>query len=191
MFYSGTIVSICWIIFAIIWLVSAFGAKRNLHVSWWRSGWLRVILIICVYLFLRQEIYASFWTSHIREISLTTNPVVGGIGALLCIIGIGLAIWARLHIGTNWGMPMSLKENRELVTSGPYHYIRHPIYAGVMLALVGSALVVSPWLLLVFILYFLYFIYSATSEEKTLTKEFPEEYAAYKKHTKMLIPFIL
>ncbi len=185
--YPSIIVGLAWIAFALVWLISAFGAKRNLSTSWWRSSWLRTIIVIGVYFLFRPQI------EHLAVIGYVSfrNPVLGAIGAILTVIGIGIAIWARFYIGRNWGMPMTLKENRELVTDGPYSYIRHPIYAGIMLAIIGSALVVGPWLLAIFIIYFLFFLFSATSEEKTLMKEFPDTYPAYKERTKMLVPFIL
>jgi len=67
--------------------------------------------------------------------------LMGGVGVALCALGIGLAIWARTYLGRNWGMPMSRKENPELVTSGPYAYVRHPIYTGLLIAMLGSVTV--------------------------------------------------
>jgi protein-S-isoprenylcysteine O-methyltransferase Ste14 len=189
MHYFVLIVGLCWVAFVAVWLVSAFSAKRNIHTSWGWGIWLRIIIALGIYFIFREKIYASFFKSHTLP---TVNPIIGAIGALLTIIGVTIAIWARLYLGTNWGMPMTLKENRELVTGGPYKYIRHPIYAGMMLAMTGAVLALGLWwLFTVFVVYFLYFIYSATSEEKILAKEFPHEYPAYRKRTQMLIPFIL
>ena len=68
------------------------------------------------------------------------SPILGAIGALVFVSGIAVAIWARVHLGRNWGMPMTQKAEPELVTSGPYRFVRHPIYSGLLLALVGTAL---------------------------------------------------
>ncbi len=87
-------------------------------------------------------------------------------------------------------MPQSVKENPELVTSGPYAYIRHPIYTGVLVAMIGTALVTSMLWLLIFVVTGGYFIYSALEEEKLMLKTFPDSYPAYKARSKMLIPFI-
>jgi protein-S-isoprenylcysteine O-methyltransferase Ste14 len=185
--YFGSIVGLAWIIFLLVWFISAFSAKRSLQRSWWRNSWVRIIIAIGIYLLFREQLQQWLGAGYVSP----TTPLLAAIGAFLTVIGIALAIWARFYIGRNWGMPMSLKENRKLVTSGPYSYIRHPIYTGIMLAMIGSALLIGPWLLVVFIIYFLYFLFSATSEEKTLTKEFPDTYPAYKARTKMLIPFVL
>lgn len=86
---------------------------------------------------------------------------------------------------------MTKKQDPELVTTGPYQYIRHPIYTGILLGTLGSAIDVSTYWLIVFIIFAFYFIYSAVVEEKLMMKQFPQVYPAYKKKTKMLIPFIL
>jgi protein-S-isoprenylcysteine O-methyltransferase Ste14 len=113
---------------------------------------------------------------------------VGFIGFLL---GLGLAVWARVYLGRNWGMPMTQKQDPELVTTGPYRYIRHPIYSGMLLMTLGSALDVNAYWLLGFVVAAVFFIYSALAEERNMTKQFPKTYPTYKSQTKMLVPFIL
>lgn len=85
---------------------------------------------------------------------------------------------------------MSLKEKPELVTSGPYRSLRHPIYTGMLLAMLGTALVVGLSWLIIFIGAGIYFVYSAKTEEQIMMREFPHIYPEYKKHTNMLIPLI-
>ncbi len=87
-------------------------------------------------------------------------------------------------------MPMSVQENAELATTGPYAYIRNPIYSGMLLAMLGSMLVAGLSWLIPFIFFAIYFIYSAKAEEKLMLAQFPDTYPAYKKRTKMLIPFV-
>jgi protein-S-isoprenylcysteine O-methyltransferase Ste14 len=90
----------------------------------------------------------------------------------------------------NWGTPMSRKDEPELVTSGPYHLVRHPIYSGVLLAGVGTAVALS-WLWLIgVVLAGVYFVYSATVEERNMAKQFPETYPAYQRSTRMFTPFV-
>ncbi|MGH8300548.1 MAG: methyltransferase family protein, partial [Steroidobacteraceae bacterium] len=96
-----------------------------------------------------------------------------------------------MNLGRNWGMPMSLRQGHELVTSGPYAYVRHPIYTGIMLAMIGSALAVGLLWLLLFALYFAYFLFSARTEEQMMLAQFPDTYPAYRRRTRMLIPFVL
>ena len=99
-------------------------------------------------------------------------------------------VWARLAIGRNWGTPMMRKDEPELVTGGPYRFVRHPIYSGILLAAVGTAIALSwPWLVLV-ALVGVYLAYSATVEERFLAEHFPAKYADYRRSTKMLVPFV-
>jgi len=105
-------------------------------------------------------------------------------------LGLSFAIWARVHIGRNWGTPMSQKDDPELVTSGPYHSVRHPIYSGILMAGVGTAVALSWFWLIAVVLAGAYFLYSATVEERNLAKQFPEAYPTYRRSTKMLVPFV-
>ncbi len=111
-------------------------------------------------------------------------------GIVLCAAGLGLAVWARVMLGRNWGEPMSLKEGHELVTAGPYCLVRHPIYTGILLAMLGSAVAVGSGWLLILVAVLPYLVYSARTEEGLMMEQFPTEYPKYKKRTKALIPFV-
>src|ERR1022692_4148397 len=125
-----------------------------------------------------------------RDHGLNSDPWRAGVGLVLFVVGLAFAIWARVHIGRNWGSPMSQKNEPELVTSGPYRMVRHPIYSGVLLAGVGTAVTLSWQWLIAVALAGVYFVYSATVEERYLTKQFPDTYPMYRRSTKMLVPFI-
>jgi protein-S-isoprenylcysteine O-methyltransferase Ste14 len=114
-----------------------------------------------------------------------------GIGLAIFLLGLALAVWARVYLGSNWGMPMSKKVDPEIVTTGPYSVIRHPIYSGIILAMVGTTVAVSLYWLVAVVVLGAYFIYSAVMEERYMTELFPAAYADYKRSTKMLVPFIL
>jgi protein-S-isoprenylcysteine O-methyltransferase Ste14 len=95
-----------------------------------------------------------------------------------------------VQIGRNWGTPMTQKDEPELVTSGPYRLVRHPIYSGILVAGIGTAVALS-WLgLTAVVLAGIYFLYSATVEERYLAERFPDSYPPYKRSTKMLVPFV-
>jgi protein-S-isoprenylcysteine O-methyltransferase Ste14 len=173
-------IGIAWALFWVYWLVAAIGAKRSSarrrRLPFAGASVVAVILVLRVF----------------RGGSLAVeSPVVGAIGAVLFVCGLGLAIWARIYLGRNWGMPMTEKAEPELVTSGPYRFVRHPIYSGLLLAVVGTALVTNLVGLVVAVILGAYFYYSARTEEKNLTATFPTAYPAYRMATKMLIPFVL
>jgi protein-S-isoprenylcysteine O-methyltransferase Ste14 len=126
-----------------------------------------------------------------RGHGVSADPWRAGIGLVLFALGLGFAISARMHIGRNWGSPMTQKDEPELVTSGPYSLVRHPIYSGILLAGMGTAVALS-WVWLTAVgLAGVYFLYSAMVEERYMTAQFPDGYPAYKRSTKMLVPFIL
>ena len=171
-----------WAAFWLYWLVAAFSSKRG-RVPWSRELRIRVILVVLVIILIRLGVF--------RGHGLNTDPGRAGIGLVFFALGRGFAIWARVHIGRNWGPPMTQKVEPELVTSGPYHLVRHPIYSGILAAGLGTAVALSWWWLIAVALAGVYILYSAQIEERYLTDQFPDDYPDYKRSTKMLVPFIL
>ena len=121
----------------------------------------------------------------------TSNPWLLGVSLAVFVLGLVLAVWARVYLGRNWGMPMSQRADPELVTTGPYARIRHPIYSGVIIGTVGTAIAVSPYWLNAVAILGAYFLFSAVIEERTMARLFPAAYPPYKRTKKMLIPYIL
>src|SRR6266568_4832478 len=150
----------CWAVFILYWIASSFGIKRDLNRgAWWRSWWLRIAIIAVLLAWLSHTAVLGRFSYHVGFIqSAPFNMALAVIGAALCILGIALAIWARIHLGRNWSPTPALKEAHELVTSGPYTLIRHPIYTGISMAILGSALV-STWWFIIFIVICLMFIW--------------------------------
>lgn len=171
---------VAWIFFGIYWLASARGVKQG--VGGRRRIPLGGLTALSVILLLRAFDGGSL-TVH--------SVVLGALGAIVFAAGIALAVWARLHLGRNWGMPMSQKEEPELVTSGPYRLVRHPIYSGLLAAILGTALATNLIGLIIVAILGAYFYYSASVEERNLTATFPAAYPAYRARTKMLIPFVI
>jgi protein-S-isoprenylcysteine O-methyltransferase Ste14 len=176
-----------WLVFVAYWAVAAVGAKRSASGRLWRGGiGLRLIVILLIATVLRSPSLREFLAETQR--SASHSSLLGWTGVALCVVGFGLAIIARWHLGRNWGMPMSRKEQPELVTSGPYAFIRHPIYTGLILAMLGSALGVNIFWLALLVPVSAYFILSARREETVMLQLFPEQYSAYVARTGMLAP---
>jgi protein-S-isoprenylcysteine O-methyltransferase Ste14 len=170
-----------WAAFWLYWLVAAFSMKRG-RVPWSRELRIRAVIVVVLIVLVRLGVF--------RDDGVNTDPRRAGLGLVLFAFGLGFAIWARVHIGRNWGMPMTQNEEPELVTSGPYRLVRHPIYSGVLVAGVGTAVALSWVWLIIVALAGTHFIYSATIEERYLTEQFPDTYPTYKRATKMLVPFV-
>jgi protein-S-isoprenylcysteine O-methyltransferase Ste14 len=170
-----------WGVFWLYWLAAAFSMKRG-RVQWSRELRIRAVLVVLVIVLVRLGVF--------RGHGVHSDPWRAAVGLVLFALGLGFAVWARVHIARNWGTPMTQKDEPELVTSGPYRLVRHPIYSGILVAGVGTAVALSwVWLAAVF-LAGVYFIYSATVEERYLTQQFPDEYPVYKRSTKMLVPYV-
>jgi protein-S-isoprenylcysteine O-methyltransferase Ste14 len=172
-----------WIVFWAYWLAMAATAKAG-RSRWTQFAGFRVGIAALILLLIRLRVFKG-------HVAATGNPWLLGIGLAVFVIGLALAVWARVYLGRNWGMPMSQKADPELVTTGPYGSIRHPIYSGIILAMVGTAIAVSPYWLIAAAIIGAYFLFSAVSEERTMARLFPAAYPPYKRATKMLIPYVL
>jgi protein-S-isoprenylcysteine O-methyltransferase Ste14 len=172
-----------WIAFWLYWLASSFSTKTARTRPRSFVG-VRVVVLLAVVALLRAGVFKGHRAA-------AANPWLGAIGLTVFLLGLAFAVWARLYLGRNWGAPMSEKVDPELVTTGPYRFVRHPIYSGIILGMVGTAIGVGPYWLVPAAFVGGYFVYSATVEERIMERLFPESYPAYKRSTKMLIPFIL
>ncbi len=113
------------------------------------------------------------------------------IAAALVATGLGFSAWARVWLGGNWSAEVTVKQNHALVRSGPYALVRHPIYTGVLLALIGTALSVDKWRALIgLVLVAAGFLRKIVIEERFMLAEFGEAYAQYRAEVPALIPFI-
>jgi protein-S-isoprenylcysteine O-methyltransferase Ste14 len=175
------VLAVGWAAFWLYWILAAMSTKRG-RVSWSREFRIRLVIVALAILLFRVGAFRSHGDN--------TDPWRDGFGLALFALGLGFAVWARVHIGRNWGTPMTRKDEPELVTSGPYRLVRHPIYSGILVAGIGTAMALS-WLWLVgFALAAIYFVYAARVEERFLTEQFPEEYPPYRRSTRMLVPFV-
>jgi protein-S-isoprenylcysteine O-methyltransferase Ste14 len=174
------VVAALWLAFWAYWGVSALRAKHGTRSR--RGMPLRALIAIAMVLLF------SLVNPGSLEVHGTVLPVIG---TVIVACGFGFAVWARVHLGRNWGMPMTQKEAPELVTSGPYRLVRHPIYTGMLTAVIGTALAINLLALAIAVVLGVFFLYSATVEEKHLGAVFPSAYPAYRARTKMLIPFVI
>jgi protein-S-isoprenylcysteine O-methyltransferase Ste14 len=174
-------VAIGWGVFWLGWLLAAFGAKRSLGGGLGRLG-PRGIAAVAVAIVLRGV------GGHALQVH---SAAIGAVGVAVFAAGLALAVWARVILGRNWGMPTTQRAEPELITAGPYGVIRHPIYTGILLALVGTALATDLIALAIAVVVGAYFVWAATVEERNLTATFPSAYPAYRARTRMLIPFVL
>ena len=177
----AVVILVAWIVFWLYWLAASAGVKSG-RTRWARFAGIRVAILVLFFVLVRAKVF--------KGSAITTNPWREGIGLAVFGSGLAVAVWARRHLGRNWGMPMSEKVEPELVTTGPYRRVRHPIYSGLLLAMVGTAIAVSWYWLIAAALLGAYFVYSAVAEERYMMEQFPAAYSSYKRATKMLVPFV-
>jgi protein-S-isoprenylcysteine O-methyltransferase Ste14 len=175
----------CFLVMAIIWVATAFSTKRVVKKS---GGWtLRFIFYATIALFVYLQKNIDFLTISLWPKTVATYVIAD----IVTSAGLLVMLWARITLGKNWSANIVIKENHELITSGPYAYVRHPIYSGLILMVLGVVLYVNTlgWLVF-FIIFFFGAYYKARKEEKLLIDNFTDAYLEYKKHTKILIPFL-
>ncbi len=188
----GWLISACWATLATYWSISSVAAVRGIgnRWIWWREITLRLGFFALVVLVLQIEAATHVGPDAVPHV-LNTNPLGGFSGFVLSSVGVGLAIGARVSLGSGWAAPASTTQQRELITNGPYAFVRHPLYGGLLLAMLGSAIGQSVLWLLPLIVYGPGFIRSARREESFLIDQFSERYRDYRKRTKMFVPFVV
>jgi protein-S-isoprenylcysteine O-methyltransferase len=176
------IINVWWLILVAYLTLAAIGVKKDTERHLGQSLGLTFAIIV------------SFLLPHLRIFRFVNfapvDPALGGIGVIICLTGMTFLIRARQHLGRNWSQTVSVKEGQELVTSGPYRIVRHPMYAGGLLAAVGSAIVCGGTLVFLLVVLGALFLWRVGAEDKLMERQFPREFPAYKKRTKALIPFI-
>jgi protein-S-isoprenylcysteine O-methyltransferase Ste14 len=175
-----------WILFGLYWLASAFKRKKTKQRESWAQRFRYVLpLVVAFYLLSRPEAHYGWLGARF----IPANDAAGWVGVLLTAAGVAIAFWARWHLGTNWSGVVTLKEGHELIRTGPYRTIRHPIYTGILLALLGTAVAVGEVRgLLALAIAWLSFYIKARREESFLTQEFGPGFAEHRRHTGMFLP---
>ncbi len=176
-----------WMAWAFYWVVSAnFTLKTKKNETIARLQHTIPTFFGMVAIFHRGSVPALDW-GHLHH----CIPVAW-LGVLITLAGQGFAVWARIHLGKYWSGTVALKENHKLVTSGPYAFVRHPIYTGLLSAVLGSAMAAGTWEALAgFAAMVPAYILKWKREEWVMSREFGTEYDSYKKRTKAILPFLI
>lgn len=178
-----------WLAFVVYWQVMAAGTKASARVEPAFSRAIRMVVILAA--------IALFWLPNLPARWLYRAILPGGqacffIGAAITVVGLGFAVWARVHLGRNWSRSVEVKADHELITSGPYRLVRHPIYTGILAGIAGSAVALSEVRgMVALVLMFAVFWAKLRLEEAWMRGEFGEKYAAYARRVRALVPGIL
>ena len=132
------IIGFCWTIFAVIWLLAAFATKQSIYKERTAQRLRYVIPILLGWLLLAKGHRLS---DPLNYRVIPHVDALAWIGTILCIAGLIFCVWARFTLGRNWSGVVTLKGGHELITSGPYAIVRHPIYTGILVMIIGTVLV--------------------------------------------------
>ena len=180
-----------WGAFGILWLTAAFTSKRSVRIQSSGSrlfqGGLMILGIMLMTNF-RHWVMSGWLTIHLMPVTL---PVFAG-GFLLTVAGLLFCIWARVVLGRNWSGTVTIKENHELIVRGPYQIVRHPIYTGLLFALIGTAFVDGYVRSFVGVLVIGFGLWlKSQTEEQFMVQQFGAQYIDYRQHVRALVPFLL
>jgi protein-S-isoprenylcysteine O-methyltransferase Ste14 len=183
------LINVIWTSLVLVWAAGSFKTKRAARTESRVSRGIELAFVLSAYALLFSS-YASVGPLAIRfvPVSLTIEYV----GVAIAFFGAAVAIWARLLLGRNWSAAVTIKENHELIRRGPYAFVRHPIYSGLLLAFAGTAITVGEVRgLVAVILAFIGWRMKSRVEEAFMMAQFGAEYEKYSNEVKALVPFVL
>lgn len=184
------IITVCWLAFVLFWFASWSWSKPVAERQSRTGRRLYLLLLFVGFTCLwNAGSLASVYPLNIRFIPYSSPTM--NLANALAVISISLAIWARVTLGSNWSASVQIKENHELVISGPYQFVRHPIYTamlGLFLATSIALGTVGGFAGLPFVL--VSCLVKLRQEEAFMARQFPDQYSDYKKRTRKLIPYI-
>jgi len=179
---------VVWIAFLLYWQIKSAGTKTTQRLEPATSRILRAIVFLIVIVLLSVPRIPLFWLYYPLW---PTGLWAFWIGAAVAVIGLLFAVWARQHLGRNWSRSVTIKENHELIKTGPYALVRHPIYTGILSGFLGTAIALSQVRgFLGFVLVFLVLWRKLRMEEEWMRSQFGETYATYAHQTAALIPYV-
>lgn len=201
LWWCGRIVTAAWVIWLLVWAIASARTKRvaqresiSSRVSYLVPMWLSAILLL---LAKRSHVGASLAGAGepLSWLYLRFVPFYAGVvwmGTPLVVSGVLIAFWARFHLAGNWSGSVTIKQDHELVLTGPYRFVRHPIYTGLLLAVAGTACAIGQVRgLLALGLVFFALWYKRQIEERAMIKTFGDAYYRYRDSVKGLIPYII
>ena len=179
-------IDLAWIAWAILWTGLARRTKRAVKHETAVSRALHLVPLALSALLLFD---GRFWPRFMTAPVLARGAWMAYAGAALVALGLAFCVWARLILAGNWSGTVTVKESHELVRKGPYELVRHPIYTGLLVAFLGTAVAVDAWRgVLALVIVWLSFWRKSRTEETFMVGTFGAEYEAYRRETPALLP---
>jgi protein-S-isoprenylcysteine O-methyltransferase Ste14 len=187
-FFQNNPLAVIWTVFGVLWLLPATFGKRTLQRQTPGSRILQLVMLVAAYvLFANQDLGWDLLNRRLVPAGMRATAV--GYGLLAA--GMLFALWARVFLGSNWSSNVTLKQNHTLVRSGPYRIVRHPIYTGLLVALLGTAIALGPLrCFLGVVLAAVAWKFKSITEEAFMVQQFGDQYRHYQMEVKGLVPYI-
>jgi protein-S-isoprenylcysteine O-methyltransferase Ste14 len=179
---------VIWIGWVVSWVAASLWSGRTEKRAATREMWIYRIVIFA------GAILIAPWTAQVLGERPTWQAGYYGAYTLIGVMLMGLALtwWARIHLGRLWSSAITRKEKHRVIESGPYAFVRHPIYTGLIIALLATAAIEATLLALLGALLIILGLWvKARTEERFLSTELaPETYESYRRRVPMLVPFL-
>lgn len=185
---ASQIIVICWTIFIIVWAVNAARTKRTVERQSLESALAhRIPLGLAWWLLIVPK-----WPGYMKWQILPQSEIFQIAAAAICIYGLVFTLWARHTLAGNWSSDVTFKQDHELIRTGPYRIVRHPIYTGLLTMWLGTAIQIGQVRgFLSLLLVSLGIWIKLRQEERLMLRHFPDAYPAYRREVKALVPFVI
>ena len=186
---AGLAVACIWAAFLVYWFISAARTRASTK----RRQPFPPLLLVTFLLILGWALFAGVAPPGLlQERVIPANDWTLSAGLAITALGLGFAVWARVHLGRNWSSRPTIRVGHTLVRTGPYRFVRNPIYTGLLIGFTGTAIVIGAFWAFVLILFLAAaFLLRIREEEKLLLEEFGGEYEKYRGEVRALIPYLL
>jgi len=175
-----------WIVFVVYWIIGAMKTRATRDKEPFTSRFAVLLIEMLGYLLVFS---GSTGISILGTRFIPRTMASAVLGVVFTWSGIGLAVWARYHLAEYWSARITIKEDHQLIRTGPYSHLRHPIYSGLILATIGSVLVIDEWRCVLGVsLVTVGYCFKASREETMLARQFGEAFREHQKHAGFLIP---
>lgn len=180
------VIAFLWLVFIAYWIISAGQSKqtKSYQKVIWGGTTARITTVILIALLWTVPLFSYRLYSPILTLEI--------VGISICIVGLLFSVWARETLGENWSAnPAETKKDHKLITTGPYSIVRHPIYTGEIVALLGSLIAIGQVNILILFVVFTFGVFMRSRvEDGVMTRAFPSEYPNYRRKVSSIIPWI-